>query len=118
MRLVWLQRFRYTRTIICWHWTARRPTRGPPHRGPFAPHLVLGRMVRQRRSPHHRPPASISSISAALDEQADLGVARVGFRAEELQRPAALHQLLFLCARGWRVACGVTWRGVWRVLRA
>ena len=64
------------------------------------------------------PSASTISISAAGDEQADLGVARVGF--SELQSLEQQQRLpLFFApgsvarARGWR---GVAWRGVaWRV---
>ena len=53
-------------------------------------------------------PASAISIPAAGDEQADLGVARVGF--SELQSLEQQQRLpLFLCARA-----GGVWRGVWR----
>ena len=65
------------------------------------------------------PSASTISISAALDEQADLGAASVGFRAAELQQLCGAHrQLFFVCARAGARA-QVAWRGVWRgVLRA
>ena len=54
--------------------------------------------------------ASTIYAAAAGDEQADLGVARVGF--SELQSLEQQQRLpLFLCAR----AGGVAWRGVWRV---
>ena len=61
-------------------------------------------------------PASAISIPAAGDEQADLGVARVGF--SELQSLEQQQRLpLFFApgsvarARGWR---GVAWRVAWR----
>ena len=67
------------------------------------------------------PSASTISISAALDEQADLGAASVGFRAAELSAALRCTGCFFLCARAGGVACGVAcgvWRvacGVWRV---
>ena len=62
------------------------------------------------------------AAAAAGDEQADLGVARVGF--SELQSLEQQQRLpLFFApssverARGWRGVAwrGVAWRGVWRV---
>ena len=57
------------------------------------------------------PSASTISIPAALDEQADLGAASVGFRAAELSAALRCTGCFFLCARAggvaWRVACGV-----------
>ena len=51
-------------------------------------------------------PASFIYAAAAGDEQADLGVARVGF--SELQSLEQQQRLpLFLCARAGGVACGV-----------
>ena len=61
------------------------------------------------------PSASTVSIHAALDEQADLGAASVGFRAAELSAALRCTGCFFLCARAGGVACGVAWRGVWRV---
>ena len=65
------------------------------------------------------PSASTISITAALDEQADLGAASVGFRAAELSAALRCTGCFFLCARAggvaWRgVAWRVAWRGVWR----
>ena len=62
------------------------------------------------------PSASISSISAAGDEQPDLAAARLGFRAAELQQLCGAPAAFFLCARAGGVWRGVAWRGVaWRV---
>ena len=53
-------------------------------------------------------PASTSSIPAAGDEQADLGVARVGFSEPQSLEQQQRLPLFFVRARRWRgVACGV-----------
>ena len=74
------------------------------------PSFICGGMAVERAA-RWATPASTIYAAAAGDEQADLGVARVGF--SELQSLEQQQRLpLFLCAR----AGGVAWRGVaWRV---
>ena len=89
------------------------------HAGPVRPSFINEGMASEVAA-SRAPSASVSSISAAGDEQADLGVARLGFRAAELQQLCGAPAAFFLCARAggvwrgvWRgVACGVAWRGV------
>ena len=65
----------------------------------------------KRQIPPGRGPVNTSSIPAAGDEQADLGVARAGF--SELQSLEQQQRLpRFLCARAGGVWRGVAWRGV------
>jgi hypothetical protein len=81
-------------------------------RDPFAPHLFVSEGMAPEVAASRAPSASTISISAALDEQADLGAASVGFRAAELSAALRCTGCFFLCAR----AGGVAWRGVaWRV---
>ena len=80
------------------------------HARPVRPSFVCEGMAPEVAA-SRAPSASTISISAALDEQADLGAASVGFRAAELSAALRCTGCFFLCAR----AGGVAWRVAWRV---
>ena len=80
------------------------------HARPVRPSFVSEGMAPEVAA-SRAPSASTVSIHAALDEQADLGAASVGFRAAELSAALRCTGCFFLCAR----AGGVAWRVAWRV---